>query len=208
MRSVANFGDVAASGRRYNGSSEHEGCLRAPQTCETQAAVQGVGSGPRHILPVELLTTLRAQNPEVQLEASEFYLRTTYKEKSGNNTHIFDVTSEGYKKMQNKQKLNLGWTSCPVNENFYIPRCQRCSQYGHIKTFCGSEIEFCPLCAGTHSRGECTIKEPQAMRCRACVARKADARHEFGHAECGTLAIMMARIRAELIIQIRMFFFI
>lgn len=71
--------------------------LRQPTKRKPQFRVSGVDPD---ILPAEFLTTLRAQNPEIQIQANEFYLRTTYKEKSGNCTHIFDVTAEGYQKLQ------------------------------------------------------------------------------------------------------------
>ncbi|CAN7939717.1 unnamed protein product [Ixodes hexagonus] len=88
--------------------------LRQPIKRKPQFRVSGVDPD---ILPAELLTTLRAQNPDMQIEANEFHLRTIYKEKSGNCTHIFDVTR--YNKWE--KKLNLGWTSCPIHEKFYTP---------------------------------------------------------------------------------------
>lgn len=168
--------------------------LRQPAKRRPQFRVSGVDPD---ILPAEFLATLRAQNPEVQLEPNEFFLRTSFKEKSGNSTFIFDVTPEGYKKLEGKNKVNLGWTSCLIHENFYVPKCQKCAQYGHTKKYCESESEMCPLCAGTHTAGQCQITEGGAMRCRACAARRVDARHAFGNVSCGTLALLVARLKGR-----------
>lgn len=166
--------------------------LSQPSKRKPQFRVTGVDPD---IHPEELLTALRAQNPDAQLEATEYHHRTSYKEKSGNCTHIFDVNADGFKKLEGKTRVNLGWTSCSLQENFYVQRCQKCSLYGHTKARCDSASEFCSLCAGTHSTGQCGITEGSAMRCRACIARRVDARHSFGSANCGTLALIMARLK-------------
>lgn len=169
--------------------------LKKPTMRKPQFKVQGVDPD---VHPAEFLTTLRTQNPDVPIEANEFVLRTSFKERSGNVTHIFEVTTSGYKKLQGKRKLNLGWTSCPISENFYIPKCQKCCTYGHVKKYCSSETEFCPLCAGGHSSGECRITDDGQKRCKACVSRRVEARHAFGSAQCGTYAFHVARLRGRI----------
>ncbi|KAG0420153.1 hypothetical protein HPB47_003643 [Ixodes persulcatus] len=44
---------------------------------------------------------------------------------------------------------------------------------------------------------QCNIREGGAMRCRACFARRADAHHAFGHADCGTLVLVVARLKGS-----------
>lgn len=90
------------------------------------------------VLPAKFLLTLRHQNPVAQIEPDKFNLMTFYKDKSGNVTHIVDVTPSGYEKIKDTTQLNLVWTSCPIYKNFYVQKCQRCSTYGHTKRFCPS----------------------------------------------------------------------
>ncbi|KAM7284331.1 uncharacterized protein ISCGN_001425 [Ixodes scapularis] len=78
--------------------------LSQPSKRKPQFRVTGVDPD---ILPAELLTALRAQNPDAQLEATEYHHRTSYKEKSGNCTHIFDVNADGFKKLEGKTRLAL-----------------------------------------------------------------------------------------------------
>ncbi|KAM7284329.1 uncharacterized protein ISCGN_001423 [Ixodes scapularis] len=75
--------------------------LSQPSKRKPQFRVTGVDPD---IHPAELLTALRAQNPDAQLEATEYHHRTSYKEKSGNCTHIFDVNADGFKKLEGKTR--------------------------------------------------------------------------------------------------------
>ncbi|KAG0415782.1 hypothetical protein HPB47_007042 [Ixodes persulcatus] len=97
--------------------------LRKPNKRNPQFRVSGVDPD---ILPAELLTTVNTQNEGLEILPQDFHHRTMFKEKSGNVTHIFEVTAEAYPKIKEKSRLRLGWTMCAVNENFYVPRCDKC----------------------------------------------------------------------------------
>ncbi|KAG0442217.1 hypothetical protein HPB47_015759 [Ixodes persulcatus] len=97
--------------------------LRKPNKRNPQFRVSGVDPD---ILPAELLTTVNTQNEGLEIMPQDFHHRTMFKEKSGNVTHIFEVTAAAYPKIKEKSRLRLGWTICAVNENFYVPRCDKC----------------------------------------------------------------------------------
>ncbi|EEC11280.1 reverse transcriptase SR3-right, putative [Ixodes scapularis] len=98
--------------------------LRKPNKRNPQFRVSGVDPD---ILPAELLTTVNTHNEGLEIQPQDFHHRTMFKEKSGNVTHIFEVTAAVYPKIKEKSRLRLGWTMCAVNENFYVPRCDKCS---------------------------------------------------------------------------------
>lgn len=175
-------------------STKNAFVLRRPAKRRPQFRVSGVDPD---LLSAEFLVTLRAQNPDIQIEADEFTMRTFFKEKSGNRTFIFDLTPSGYNKIKHVKRLTLGWTSCPLYENFFVPKCYRCSTYGHTKKFCPSESEFCVNCAGSHATEQCRVIRQDDKRCRACVTRRVDARHHFGAVTCGTLAFHESRLRGR-----------
>ncbi|KAG0437715.1 hypothetical protein HPB47_017317 [Ixodes persulcatus] len=55
---------------------------------------------------------------------------------------IFEVTAAAYPKIKEKSRLRLGWTICAVNENFYVPRCDKCCTYGHVRAKCSSRVVY------------------------------------------------------------------
>lgn len=168
--------------------------LRKPNKRNPQFRISGVDPD---ILPAELLATLNTQNSDLKIEPQDFTHRTSYKEKSGNVTHIIEVKAPVYQRIQSKEKVHLGWTSCPITENFYVPRCTKCCQYGHTKAKCISKSGFCTICAENHPTTECTITRYQDGKCRACQNRRLHANHPFGASECGTLAFHITRLRAQ-----------
>ncbi|KAG0416207.1 hypothetical protein HPB47_006618 [Ixodes persulcatus] len=97
--------------------------LRKPNKRNPQFRVSGVDPD---ILPAELLMTVNTQNEGLEILPQDFHHHTMFKEKSGNVTHIFEVTAAAYPKIKEKSRLRLGWTICAVNENFYVPRCDKC----------------------------------------------------------------------------------
>lgn len=168
--------------------------LRKPKKRSPQFRVSGVDPD---ILPAELLTTINTQNEGLEILPQDFHHRTMYKEKSGNVTHIFEVTAVVYPKIKEKSRLRLGWTMCAVTENFYVPRCDKCCTYGHTRARCSSRAVFCTICAGSHAATECQIVNYEEGKCRACMVRKVKSNHPFGASECGTHLFHINRIRAQ-----------
>lgn len=168
--------------------------LKKPTKRRPQFRVSGVDPD---ILSAEFFTKLQSQNPEIEIEPSDFSHRISFKEKSGNNTHIFEVSAKVYKKLKETNKLRLGWTSCSVTENFYVPRCDKCCTYGHTKAKCASQMIFCSICAGNHPAQECRITNYEEGKCRACINRRVNANHPFGASECGTHAFHVSQLRSR-----------
>uniref|UniRef100_A0A6B0VB35 Putative reverse transcriptase sr3-right n=1 Tax=Ixodes ricinus TaxID=34613 RepID=A0A6B0VB35_IXORI len=167
--------------------------LRKPTKRNPQFRVSGVDPD---ILPAELLTTINNQNEGLDIAPEDFTHRTTFKEKSGNMTHIFEVRAAVYPKIKERNKLHLGWTSCIINKNIYVPRCSKCASYGHTVAKCSSRLVFCTICAGNHPPTECQIKRYEDGKCRACSNRKINDNHPFGASACGTLAFHVARLQS------------
>lgn len=167
--------------------------LRKPTKRNPQFRVSGVDPD---ILPVELSTTINNQNEGLDITPEYFSHRNTFKEKSCNMTHIFQVRAAVYPKLKERNKLHLGWTSCTINENIYVPRCSKCASYGHTVAKCSSRLVFCTICAGNHPPTECQITRYEEGKCRACSNRKVNANHPFGASTCGTLAFHVARLQS------------
>ena len=54
------------------------------------------------------------------------------------------------------ERINIGWTSCPVR--IYIPRprrCFKCQRFGHGANTCRSVINICGKCGKTAHDGDC-----------------------------------------------------
>ncbi|CAN8002647.1 unnamed protein product [Ixodes pacificus] len=92
--------------------------MRKPNKRNPQFRVSGVDPD---TLPAELLTKLNNQNEDLKMEPQDFTHRTSYKEKSGNVTRIFEVKAHVYPRMKSKEKVRLGWTSCLLTENVSSP---------------------------------------------------------------------------------------
>ena len=46
-----------------------------------------------------------------------------------------------------------------------VPRCYRCSDYGHRMAFCRAAVVVCPRCSGPHMIQECTATEKRCINC-------------------------------------------
>ncbi|CAN8026646.1 unnamed protein product [Ixodes persulcatus] len=168
--------------------------MRKPNKRNPQLRVLGVDPD---ILPAELLTTVKSKNEGLDINPEDFTYRTAFKEKSGSTTYIFEVKARVCDMIKSKYKLRLGWTFCAVTENFYVPRCIKCCQYGHTKARCNSQTVFYTICAGSHPTSECQVTCYDQGKCRAFQNRRVNANRPSGASEGTTLKFQVDQIRAQ-----------
>ena len=120
----------------------------------------------------ELLDALKTQ------EVTEIYqLNKKNEDKTTVPIPVFILTF-GTTKLP--ERINIGWTSCPVR--IYIPRprrCFKCQRFGHGANTCRSERELCAKCGNTVHEGECVAavccvncRGPHPSFVRACPTYK------------------------------------
>lgn len=84
-------------------------------------------------------------------------------------TIFIETNGKTFKKILNKDYINVGWKSCPVYENLRILQCRKCLLYGHKTTNCKKEI-VCTICFGQHPDQECQ-KQNKNPECYNCIHR-------------------------------------
>lgn len=150
------------------------------------------------IVPGILRTNINARNG-LNIRDEEFKHRTYFKDRTGNNVHIVEVSPSVYHILKAKDRLLIGWTSCPIKENFYVAACSRCCTYGHVALRCNSESVCCLYCAGDHLAEDCTLADKENVVCRECRAAGRRFNHTFNAQCCFTIEWRVARMRQKTI---------
>ncbi|KAG0445585.1 hypothetical protein HPB47_013633 [Ixodes persulcatus] len=154
----------------------------------------------------EMKTKIIEQN-NIQGTTDELRTAATFL-KEDSKTVIIEVTPAIYRQVQNKQRLYVGWTSCPMRENIHTPRCNTCCKYGHTTRNCRGRPR-CSECSGPHPYRQCEGERDSRghalpNRCPACSdlnereGRNAPTDHSFFDRSCPALAGEIARARTRI----------
>lgn len=101
-------------------------------------------------------------NNGLNCSPSDIKIVTTQDRKTHANV-VIEVPPSVHKIIMSSGRVFAGWKSCAVYDHFSIPRCFKCSRYGHIRTECKSEHNICPTCAGHHE--DCQSEDTQCINC-------------------------------------------
>ncbi|KAH9373826.1 hypothetical protein HPB48_007452 [Haemaphysalis longicornis] len=97
--------------------------IRRPITRLPQLKISGVDSS---IVPAMLLSHINSQN-DMTISSENFHHRTVFTERHGTRAHIVEVSPQVFTSLRQKHRLHIGWTSCSLAENLYVPTCFKCS---------------------------------------------------------------------------------
>ncbi|KAH7933775.1 hypothetical protein HPB49_017038 [Dermacentor silvarum] len=65
-----------------------------------------------------LISALNGRNPGLELDAAS-KVKSTFKERGGNNSHILELSPPDFRKLMTRQKVCVGWTSARVVEDIH-----------------------------------------------------------------------------------------
>ncbi|KAH7945163.1 hypothetical protein HPB49_007265 [Dermacentor silvarum] len=103
---------------------------------------------------VNLIAQLNARNPTLTVDPSTCSVRTSFKERSGNFTHVLEVDPPTFRSLMARGRVAVGWTSAAVVEDVHVPTCTFCATYGHPRSACPvrqqADRAVCTRCAGDH----------------------------------------------------------
>jgi hypothetical protein len=149
----------------------------------------------------DLLARVKRQNASkfAGIDLDENNFKIIYTKPHARNRDLYKavirVSDEVRKAICNaNNKLNIGLKSCPVFDEFFIRRCNRCQKLGHWVADCpeGSPA-VCGKCSGNHETKNCTS---DVARCHNCVqAKHRDTNHETSYYKC--TAYMEAQKKLE-----------
>lgn len=133
---------------------------REPKERKPQFIVSGVDA---EVKESEITSSLVQQN---KLEAQPTEIKIMQKFNHGStSTIIIETEPKVFQQLKEKKKVLLGWTSCPMRENLYLPRCNRCLQIGHTYRHCTNSVR-CNNCSGTHEEQDCENNNPECLNCK------------------------------------------
>ncbi|KAH7937635.1 hypothetical protein HPB49_013934 [Dermacentor silvarum] len=174
--------------------------VRVPE--KRRPHVRLVGVDPE-VSAANLISALNGRNPGLDLDTATAKVKTTFKERGGNTSHILEVSPPDYTKLMTRQKVCVGWTSARVVEDIHVPLCTQCATYGHTRRFCPVRSDparsVCTKCAEHHLAQECTVRFGDAAVCCApCRGAGLEASgHPAGFHTCPVLLQRVARLRAR-----------
>ena len=139
----------------------------------------------------ELLERVKSHNASklsgVEVDADTF--RVLYIKKQVKNDKLFKavvrVSNEVRHAIEHRagDKLNIGLSSCPVFDDYFVRRCNRCQRYNHWKDDCPDDTPVvCGRCGENHDMRTC---ESDVAQCYNCVqAKYSNTNHETSSREC------------------------
>ncbi|KAH7970585.1 hypothetical protein HPB49_011396 [Dermacentor silvarum] len=113
------------------------------------------------VLAVGLIAQINSRNPDLRLDPSTCEVCVSFRERSGNFTHVVAVDPLAYRALMNRGRVSVGWTSATVVEDVHVPTCTFCATYGHGRRSCPvrehPERAVCTRRAGPHLGEQCTL---------------------------------------------------
>jgi hypothetical protein len=150
---------------------------------------------PEDITPEILDTTIRTQNPELQIEEHNITPKFRYKNKRGRHNIVAEVSPQARKQML-QTKLKLGWEICNTADYIIPTRYFKCNRYNHKHYECRG-TEACPHCTGSHKMRDCTVTTSE-HKCINCITYnrfnkegKVDENHSALSKECSSCHAMI-----------------
>lgn len=119
---------------------------------------------------------LNEENFKVIYTRAQFKNKQLYKAKVRVSEVVRKVISNA------KDHLNIGLHSCPVFDEFFVKRCNRCQKFYHYKDACRADKVVCGKCCGEHETKDCTS---DTVKCYNCdQAKLTDTNHVTSHFNC------------------------
>lgn len=166
--------------------------IRKPIRRLPQLKISAVDSS---IVPAMLLSQINSQN-DLAISTENFHHRKVFTERYGTRAHIVEVSPQVFNSPRQKRGLHIGWTSCSLTENLYVPTCFKCSSLGHATARCEASSAVCNNCAADHDTSQCTLAEHASYVCNECRKWRRPHNHFFGASTCASVSARVARLRA------------
>ncbi|CAN8026641.1 unnamed protein product [Ixodes persulcatus] len=172
--------------------------LRAkrPYSRNPQLKVRGVVTADPAIIRRKLITHNKLQGSEEDIQIIHVFAG-----KNGLSTLIVEVTPHIFSQLQERERVFLDWTSCPVHENLHVSFCKRCSGYGHTAARCQADVRCCN-CGKKHPLSEC---QEEVYKCPCCTdvsqsdkSKRIDTRHSALSEEFPTYQLQVERLKRKI----------
>lgn len=90
---------------------------------------------------------------------------TQQKHRQNSYTAYIEVDPISFRAIMGKSKLNIGWETCRVYEDFNLNRCFKCNGYYHSKNKCEKSAACLKCGESNHKMSECHSLEPKCSNC-------------------------------------------
>lgn len=173
--------------------------IRVPQKRRPRVKFTGVDPD---VASTTLVQCINQRNDGINLNPDACRVVASYRERSGNFTHVLEVDSSAYRALTARGRIMIGWTTVHVSEDLHIPVCTYCASYGHTRRSCpvsGQPDKLtCTRCSANHAGEQCAVRagDPQAA-CNECKKQARQSTHPVGHSSCPILQERVARLRAR-----------
>lgn len=128
---------------------------------------------------IESLTTRIVEPNQLNCNKEDLTVKTTWKGRQGTTAIVQINNKKAYNTLTHKTHLNLSWTRCQFYDNAFIPRCLKCSTYGHLEKHCRSVTPRCPTCDGEHHHKNCASDQ---QKCWVCEKENLEKKTNLGTA--------------------------
>jgi uncharacterized coiled-coil protein SlyX len=121
----------------------------------------------------ELKEVILKQNADIKIQADsgEHFKILDIRCHKGNDRHFQAVirVSEKIRNIvkNNRDRVYVGNSACPVFDRFHIQRCNICQRFNHYHKKCKADSPACGYCAQEHESKDCPNKVNTTLRCCA-----------------------------------------
>ncbi|KAH7933571.1 hypothetical protein HPB49_014026 [Dermacentor silvarum] len=84
----------------------------------------------------QLIEAINSGNPGLDLPRDSCRIRTSFRERGGNITHVLEIDPASLRHVLSRPRLMVGWTVVRAVEDLHVPVCTYCSTYGHARRAC------------------------------------------------------------------------
>ncbi|KAH7933745.1 hypothetical protein HPB49_016699 [Dermacentor silvarum] len=150
----------------------------------------------------QLIEAINSGNPGLDLPRDSCRIRTSFRERGGNITHVLEIDPASLRHVLSRPRLMVGWTVVRAVEDLHVPVCTYCSTYGHARRACPDKDDpskvICTRCAQSHLHSTCGVRAgDEAVCCAECRRADLPSTHTAGHPDCPILRARVARMRAR-----------
>ena len=151
----------------------------------------------------DLLERVKSQNASkfsgINIDETSF--KIIYMRKHVRNDKLFKavvrVSNEiRYAMEKAGDKVNIGLSSCPVFDEYFVKRCNHCQRFNHWKNDCPMDKPVCGRCGGEHDTRVC---DSEVVKCCNCVQAKfTNTAHETSSRTCKSYTDAQLKVKSTI----------
>lgn len=179
--SCASKEDLAMVKRRVDSTKDLQGTV--PSSGNPLACIKNVLASHSD---VDIIEMLKKQNKHLlhDVDMAGQTMKVRYRKRARNALEchpVVELSPVVWRKLTEAGKVHLGIRRSQIEDQSPLVQCTKCLGYGHTRSVCRENKDFCCYCSGTHTGRDCPVRAnsgpPTCINCVRAKREKADLAH-------------------------------